>query len=557
MVEIEARGKRHLVQEQVLGGELPAPGQPVLGRVVAVHVHVEPAERVGDDVDVDRLRLLLVPLRERRDVGEIGGFADPSRLARPERVLQGVHAGEVPGGEVRVAPELDALVEVVEEDVVQLVARYRGDERHDDEPATPQQLPAPAHHELGQHRHRPVKAVPGGAHADGKEREQRGKKGHGEHERGADPERDEVPELPERRHLGEVHAQEPEGGGQAREEDRLKVHAHRFGDRIALALAGPHARARGVVASTGERTGRVGPQGVHEGRMDVDAVRDRDGQDDDRRDGGRRGHREPDPAAESHRGHDRQGDDEHDRERPADSPDQEEEHQRHRREACRDEPLEIVQRHLHEGLVEDRETGDSNVDAGKAFANLVLEPARELGDPQTLGQHLLAGRPHGDVDATDRAVAGDEARRETRVGESDGTDPGPLAGIAARRLVHEIANQDVVAVGGGVLEVGEGIDAGRVRDLPGLLGEPVGGFEGEGRGGVAALRHDGEEDVAALRVGVLHRLVGEELRVVLREVDAVVGRELEERRAARRDADQDQGAGDDRPPRRDDPAAES
>ena len=499
----------------------------------------------------------LVPLGERRDVGEIGGLADPSRLARPERVLQGVHAGEVPGGEVRVAPELDALVEVVEEDVVQLVARYRADEHHDDQPASPPDHPAPSNHELGQRRHRPVKVVSGGAHADGKEGKQRGKKGHGEHERGADPERDEVPELPERRHLGEVHAQEPEGGGQAREEDGLKVDAHRFGNRVALALAGPDARARGVAASTGERAGRVGPHGLSEGRIDVDAVRDRDGQHDDRRNGARRRHREPDPPAESHRGHDRQRDDEHDRDRPADSPDQQEEHQRHRREARRDERLEIVQRHLHEGLVEDHETGDSNVDAGEAFANLALEPARELGDPGTFSQHVFAGKPQGDVDAADRAVAGDEARRETRVGEGDGADPGPLAGIAARLLVHEVANQDVVAVGCGVLEVGDGIDAGRVRDLPGPLGEPGGGFEGEGRGGVAVLRHDGEEDVAALRVGVLHRLVGEELGVVLCEVDAVVGRELEERRAARRDTDQDQGAGDDRPPRRDDPATES
>ena len=289
----------------------------------------------------------------------------------------------------------------------------------------------------------------------------------------------------------------------------------------------------------------------------MDAVGDCNGQHDDRRDGGRRRHREPDPPAESHRGHDRQRDDEHDRERAADSPNQQEENQRHRREARRDERLQIVQRHLHEGLVEDRETGDSNVDAGEAFADLVLEPARGLGDPETFGQCVFVRKLHGDVDAADRAVAGDEAPGETRFGEGDGPNSGPLAGISGRRLAHEIAYQEVVAVRRRVLEVGDGVDAGRVRDLPGPFGEPGGGFEREGRGGVTVLRHDGEEDVAALRVGVLHRLVREELRVVLGEVDPMVGRELEKRRPARRDHDEEQGDGDDRPPRRDHPAAES
>ena len=117
---------------------------------------------------------------------------------------------------------------------------------------------------------------------------------------------------------------------------------------------------------------------------------------------------------------------------------------------------------------------------GKRSRISSLSPRADSVTSETFGQHLFAGKPQGDVDAADRAVAGDETRRETRVGEGDGTDPGPLAGIAARRLVHEIANQDVVAVGRGVLEVGDGVDADRVRDLPGPLGEPGGGFEGEG-----------------------------------------------------------------------------
>ena len=391
----------------------------------------------------------------------------------------------------------------------------------------------------------------------GKEREQRRKKGHREHERRDDPECDEGPELTERRHIGEVQAQEAEGGGQTREKDRLKVYPHRFDDRIPLDLAGSGAPEQSAAAVLIEGAGRVGLHAVHEGRIDVDAVRNRDRQHDDRCDGGRRGHREPDPSADAHRGHDRQRDDEHDRERPAESPGQQHEHQCHHREARRNEGLEIAQRHLHERLVEDHQTGDSNVDAGEAFADLVRKPPRELGDLGTFERFVLARQLHGDVDAADPGVASDEAPREPRFGEGDLANSGPLAGIAAGSLVHEVAHQDVVAVGGGVLEVDDGVDAGRVRDLPGLFGEPGGGLERNGRGRVAVLGHDGEEDVAAPPVGVLHRFVGEELRIVLGEVDAVVGGEPEQQRAAGSDPDEDQGGGDDRPPCGNDPAAEA
>ena len=95
-----------------------------------MHAHVEASEGIGDDVDVDRLGLFPVPLGERRQVVEVGGIGDPARLARCQRVLHGIQAGEVLDGEFRVLAKLDALVEVVEEDVVQLVAGDRRDQRH-------------------------------------------------------------------------------------------------------------------------------------------------------------------------------------------------------------------------------------------------------------------------------------------------------------------------------------------------------------------------------------------------------------------------------------------
>ena len=93
-------------------------------------------------------------------------------------------------------------------------------------------------------------------------------------------------------------------------------------------------------------------------------------------------------------------------------------------------------------------------------------------------------------------------------------------------------------------------------NLPGPLGEPGSRVEGQGRRGVPVAGDDGEEDVAGLGVRVLQCFEGEELRVVLVEIDAIVRREFEEPRTARRGRDQDQGDRDDRPSRGDDPPSE-
>ena len=105
-----------------------------------------------------------------------------------------------------------------------------------------------------------------------------------------------------------------------------------------------------------------------------------------------------------------------------------------------------------------------------------------------------------------------------------------------------------------MLKVGDGVDAVREWNLPGLFGEPRCGFKGESRCGVSVLRHDGKKDVVALAVRVLHSLVCEELRVVFGKVDVMVGRKLKQQRAACCNSGQDNGSDDDRPSQHDGPA---
>ena len=240
---------------------------------------------------------------------------------------------------------------------------------------------------------------------------------------------------------------------------------------------------------------------------------------------------------------------------PLTPPRQQHEHQHHRDEARRHQDLEIAQRHFHEGLVEDHLTGDPHVDAGEAIASPAGEPVRGLGYPGPFEHLVLAGQLDDDIDAADPAVAGEEVSRKARLGEGDRANSGTFLVVREGWFAHQIADQEVVAVGRGVLEVDKRVDPRRVRKLPGLPGEPGSGFERQRRGRVVVVRDYGEQDVVVRPVRVVHCLVREKLGVVLVEVDEVVRREPEKDRAACRGAGHDHRRGDDRPPPRDDPAA--
>ena len=94
------------------------------------------------------------------------------------------------------------------------------------------------------------------------QREHGRQKGDRQHERGADAECDERPEMAEWRHVGEVHAQEAERSGQAGEEDRLEIDPKRLRNRAPLELAGACAPLQRAGAPLGERARSLGLHGV-------------------------------------------------------------------------------------------------------------------------------------------------------------------------------------------------------------------------------------------------------------------------------------------------------
>lgn len=128
--------------------------------------------------------------------------------------------------------------------------------------------------------------------------------------------------------------------------------------------------------------------------------------------------------------------------------------------------------------------------------------------------------------------------------ERNVTEPLPVPFHQGLHLADEILDQQVVSVGGGVLEIGDRIDPERAGDLPGAGGKFGDRLETFTREYVPVGWQQHNEDVIALGVDVLQILERLELRVALTEKDTVVVGKLKESAAAGQDAHDDQGRED-------------
>ena len=452
-------------------------------------------------------RLPAVPLGEPRNVGEEQGIGDAALGGCLQRVFDQGVAAQALVHEIGVLPEFDALIEEMNQDVVELVARNgqaHGD--HDHQPSPDERLSV-AQHGIRQeaHRGRPEPAVLRGT--DGEQRKHGRQEGDGENEGGGDAESDEVAQVTVGRHFGEVHAQETERRREARQKHRMEVEADGFDD--------------------GGVPGIPGAQALLQGHQQVHAVRHHDHQHDGRRRGDGRGKGQPGPSAQAHRRENGKDDDHPGGRHPRPTPGEDAEDQGHEQKARGQEDHLAPDRGFHEGLVDHDRADDAKVHAGKSFFSLGADRSGVFGNFGHGLQQAFLRQLDGDVHNADVTVEGQHAAGDARVGQGDGTDSGPRFGSGQFLRIHEIPHVQVVALGGGVLEIGEGVDAPRVGCAPGGFREPDRGRESAFRRGVTIVRNDQERDVLVLPVGILQRFQRQELRVVVVEEDAVVGGEFE------------------------------
>ena len=76
VVQIQAIGQRHLIQQQILGGEIAFLRQRVERRIVTVHILVQALENIGHGIDVGHFGLLPQPLGEGLDITQKRRIAD-------------------------------------------------------------------------------------------------------------------------------------------------------------------------------------------------------------------------------------------------------------------------------------------------------------------------------------------------------------------------------------------------------------------------------------------------------------------------------------------------
>ena len=171
----------------------------------------------------------------------------------------------------------------------------------------------------------------------------------------------------------------------------------------------------------------------------------------------------------------------------------------------------------------------------------------EFGDLGHRGHLVPLGHFDGNVHDADVAVQGHHAAADAWIGQGDGPDLRPRFGIVEYQRIDQVPHEEVVAVGGCVLKIGDRIDTPRIRRLPGLFGQPDGSGKRGLRCGVTVVRNDEEDDVLVLSVGVLQLFQCQKLRVVFIEEDAVVGGEIEQRDAGGGGRNPGQRSQDDQP----------
>ena len=174
----------------------------------------------------------------------------------------------------------------------------------------------------------------------------------------------------------------------------------------------------------------------------------------------------------------------------------------------------------------------------------LVEVRVEFHDRGVMG---LAGRYEIDGQAGHPAVFGQHAADELNGIVRDFLDPVQVGVAQGRGVLHQRADDQIIAQGLAVAVVGQRVNAARIGRLPGLFGQPLYHAEGlAGKYGALPGRH-GDERRIRRRVGVLKGVVGDELRVVLAEQNPMVVGNRNEPPAGRHRQHDQRGAGNYQP----------
>ena len=154
--QIHAITKRQFIQEQKLGCFLIRLWNAVKGWVIAIHVHVEPLDRVAERADVADFGLRAKEGRQIFELGQIRDRIDAVLLACIDRIFEDVQATKLGLVKIGSLASLKALVKIAQEIIFELDLRDACRKADDDHRDTKKQALLVTDHEFTKCDHKPV-----------------------------------------------------------------------------------------------------------------------------------------------------------------------------------------------------------------------------------------------------------------------------------------------------------------------------------------------------------------------------------------------------------------
>ena len=505
--QVHAVAERQFVEKQELRGFLVAVGDAVIGRIVAVHVHVQPLDRIAERADMADLGLVAKEDRQRVECLQIFDRVDAVLDTRIDRIFQHVQTAKLGLVEIGGLPCLEALVEIAQEIILELDLRdagAKGDDHHRD---ADKKALLVTDHELAERDHEIVDR--GGAlvlfdrqPADQARKQEHGEDPHADHAAG-----DHVAELAEGWRDREVQRQEADGRGENRDRDAESV--------INDGAARPDRAVGGFLHCLADR------------RQHMHAAGDGKRDDHQRRHGGGRVDRNAGPAQRAQRDERRQRGKDKDQQRAGGRAKQHTDNEEHRHKHRRSQRLAVLLAGGGECLADrDRAAGlELDVRIGGA---VFFEKRLEFGiDVRNFRDEVDPGKPEdhrnrgGAGILVDQAVAdldAVECHRPRRRGFLVGHHIG---------FGNQILDDHHVAVGIGVLEAGDGIHQPHIGKVPQILGHGADGTKGARGEHLAIRRNNDDGQIVVLGEFLFKPVEADFVRVVGGHEDTAVRIELQ------------------------------
>ena len=432
--------------------------------------------------------------------------------------------------------KLDTLIEIVNENIIEFVARHHGHQGYHHRQHGPQQPGLVGHHEIPEFVHHIDSVFGDFLHFHRQHAHQRRQKRHGIHKRRDYAHGHEIAQMLKRRDFGKIHGQKADGRGETGQKHRLQVHPQTLHDGVMLTAAVAHFEIKR--------------------HQHMDRIGDGDGEDNDGR--GHRGgrQRKSQIAPQTHGGYDGKDNDQHRRHRTHQTTQQQHQAEQHHTEAERHQSRHVRLGILRKGVVHEHHAGEMHLHVGMRGPHVIGHGAHERDDFRNLLSLIDPRQLHRHIDRRHVTLFGHQSPHQQRFIQGDLANISQFPVTQRLRARHQIGDNQVIALRFGILEIGNRIDTDGIGNLPRLFGQLFHQRQRVATKHIAIGWRQHDQHIVVFGISRLHRLKRLELWVVLTEVHPVIGCKTQILRPTGRQKQRHQSDRNNHPPQFDHPPAE-